>query len=122
MKQAIAFVVALVLIPAARVDADTDAEKGEQAVVLMEQFAIIVDANKDNCDAMGTKLTEFVDSHSAQIKKLRSAKPATEEERRAFSEKYHDRMAAVAAKMMPGLKKCQSNAKVTAALKQATTK
>jgi hypothetical protein len=121
MKHAIVFIVALVLFPAARVAAEIDADKGEQAVVLMEKFAAIVDANKDNCDAMGNKLTAFVEDNSAQIKKLKSGKPTTPEERRAFSEKYSDRMAAVAAKMMPGLKKCQSNAKVAAALKRATT-
>lgn len=119
MKHAITIAIALVLIPAARAAADSDATKGEQAVVLMERFAAIVDANKDNCATMGDKLTEFIDSNSAQIKKLRASKPATQQEREAFEAKYNERMKAVADKMMPGLKKCHGNAKVAAALKKA---
>src|ERR1043165_4025930 len=120
MKHAIAIAVALVLIPAARAAADVGATKGEQAVVLMEQFAAIVDANKDDGARMGDKLTEFLDSNSARIKKLKASKPATQQERQAFEEKYNERMKAVVDKMMPGLKKCRGNAKVTAALKKAT--
>jgi hypothetical protein len=118
MKHALALIIALALIPA-RVHADTNAAISERAVVLMEQIATVIDTNKDNCDAMGDKLTTYMDKNGAEVKKLKDAgKTLTDAEKKAFMDKYADRMKAIANKMMPPLQKCGNNAKVTAAMKK----
>jgi Tfp pilus assembly protein PilV len=123
MRQAFVVVVALALLPARRVHADASADQAEQAVVLMEQLATIIDANKDNCDAMADKLTVFMDKNGEQLRKLKAAgKTVTEQQKKAFSEKYKDRMQAVSAKIMPGMQKCANNPKVSAVMKKATAK
>jgi hypothetical protein len=121
MKHTLVVVIVLALIPARRVHADTNADNAEKAVVMMEQLATIVDTNKDNCDAMGDKLGTYMDKNGDQLKKLKAAdKSVTAEQKKAFEEKYKDRMKAVGDKMMPGLQKCSGNAKVTAVMKKAT--
>ncbi len=119
MKQAL--VVLLDLALPARSFADASADQAEKAVVLMEQLANVVDANKANCDAMGDKLAAWADANGTQLKQLKQAgKTLTAEQKKAFSAKYDDRMKAVGAKMMPGLQKCQANPKVTATMKKLT--
>jgi hypothetical protein len=120
MKHALVLVAALALIPARRVHADTNADNAEKAVVMMEQIATIVDTNKDNCDAMGDKLGTYMDKNGDQMKKLKAAgKTLTDAQKKAFEDKYADRVKAIADKMMPGLQKCHANAKVTGAMKKA---
>ncbi|MEO8842826.1 MAG: hypothetical protein ABI591_13875 [Kofleriaceae bacterium] len=119
IKHVLVVLVVLALIPARRVHADATAD-GERAVVMMEQIATIIDANKDNCDAMGDKLGTYLDKNAAELDKLKAAgRTQTAAQKKAFSEKYGTRLKAVADKMMPGLEKCRTNAKVTAAMKKA---
>jgi predicted negative regulator of RcsB-dependent stress response len=121
MKQSLVVLLALALALPARSFADSGADQAEKAVVLMEQLANVVDANKANCDAMADKLGAWKDSNGAQLKQLKEAgKTLTAEQKKAFAAKYDDRMKAVGAKMMPGLQKCRSNAKVTATMKKLT--
>jgi hypothetical protein len=121
MKYALVVVVALALVPARRAAADASADQAEQAVVIMEQIANIIDANKADCDAMGDKLGAYMDKNGEQLKKLKAAgKAVSDEQKKAFSEKYGDRMKAVFARMRPGMQKCSSNAKVSSVMKKAT--
>ncbi|MEO7730451.1 MAG: hypothetical protein ABIY55_05725 [Kofleriaceae bacterium] len=121
MKHFLVLFVVLTLVPARRVYADANADQAEQAVVMMEQIATIIDANKANCDAMGDKLGAYMDKNGEQLKQLKqSGKTLSAEQKKAFSTKYADRMKAVSAKMMPGMQKCSSNAKVAAVMKKAT--
>jgi hypothetical protein len=120
MKQALAVALFVILVPAG-VHADTSAAQAERSVVLTEQIATIVDANKDNCDAMGDKLGVFLDKNGKEIDQLRAAgKTLTAEQKKAFEDKYAERMKAAGAKIMPGLQKCGSNAKVSSVMKKAT--
>jgi|GEM_PF-2584814 len=119
MKHALVFVVALALIPARRVHADTSADQAEQAVVVLEQIAAIVDTNKDNCDAMGDKLSVFMDKNLERVKALHAAgKNLTEQQKKEFAEKYKERLKAVSTTMSSGMQKCASNAKVSGAMKK----
>jgi hypothetical protein len=121
MKYALILVVALALVPARHAYADASADQAEKAVVMMEQIATIIDANKANCDAMGDKLGAYMDKNGEQLKKLKAAgKTLSDEQKKAFSEKYNDRMKAVFTKMQPGMQKCSGNAKVSSVMKQAT--
>ena len=119
MKQALVVALLVILIPARHVHADTSADQAERAVALTEQIATIVDANKDNCDAMGDKLGAFLDKNGKELEKLKAAgKTVTAAQKKAFEEKYADRMKAAGAKIMPGLQKCSSNAKVSSVMKK----
>ena len=81
----------------------------------------LVDANKDNCDVMGDKLTAYMDKNGEQLKQLKAAgKNLTDAQKKAFTEKYQERMKVVGSKMMPGMQKCSGNAKVVAVMKKAT--
>jgi hypothetical protein len=121
MKHAFVLVVALALVPARRVHADSSAD-AERAVVMMEQIATIVDTNKDNCDLMGAKLGTYMDQNGDELKKLKIAgKNLTDEQKKTFSEKYKDRLKAMSAKMQPGLQKCAGNKKVSDAMKRASS-
>lgn len=121
MKHALVILLALAL--PGRGFADTGAEQAEKAVVLMEQLANVVDANKANCDVMGDKLAAWADANGAQLKQLKEAdKALTAEQKKAFSAKYEERMKAVVTKMMPGVQKCQANPKVTATMKRLTAR
>jgi hypothetical protein len=122
MKHALVLVVALALVPARRAHADANSD-GEQALVMMEEISTIVDTNKDNCDTMGDKLGAYMDKNAEKMKKLKAAgKTTSEEQRKAFLEKYKDRMKAMSEKMRAGLQKCAGNAKVSAAMKLANAK
>ncbi|CAN5659992.1 hypothetical protein BH11MYX1_BH11MYX1_09080 [soil metagenome] len=121
MKQALVLIFALAL--PARSYADANADQAEKAVVMMEQVASLIDANKDNCDGMGDKLGAWTDANAAQLKQLNEAgKKLTAEQKQAFSSKYQDRLKALGSKMSSGLQKCSGNAKVTAAMKKVTAR
>src|SRR4051794_4938789 len=113
MKQVIVLALVLAFVPARQSRADANADHAERAVVMMEEIATIVDANKANCDAMGDKLNGYLEKNGAELKQLNAAgKNLTAEQKKAFSDKYADRMKAVFAKMTPGMKSCQANTKV----------
>ena len=114
------FVLVLLIVASLPTYVHADAASdGEHAVVLMEQVATIIDTNKDNCDAMGDKLTAFFDKNAAELKRLKeSGKSVSAEQKKQFSEKYKDRMKAVSDKMMTGLKNCSNNTKVSDAMKK----
>jgi hypothetical protein len=123
MKHALVLLLALALPLAlpARSYADTNADSAEKAVMMMEQVATLIDTTKDNCDVMGAKLDAWVSANTAQLKQLNEAgKKLSADQKKAFSEKYQDRMKALGTKMMAGLKQCSGNARVTGAMKKVT--
>ena len=112
-------VVALALIPARLVHADTTSQQAEQAIVVLEEIATIVDTNKDNCDGMGDKLTAYMDKNLERVKALHAAgKNLTEQQKKDFMEKYKARLTAASTKMEAGLQKCMKNAKVSGAMQK----
>jgi hypothetical protein len=118
MKHALVLLLALAL--PARSYADTNADQAEKAVVMLEQVATLVDANKDYCDVMGDKLDAWASANAAELKRLKEAgKQLSAEQKQAFSEKYQDRMRVLAVKM-GGARKCSGNARVTGAMKKIT--
>ncbi len=123
MKKALLFAILFGLVAVRHSSADVTADQAEKAVVMMEEIATIIDTNKDKCDAMGDQLSAYMDKNGEQLKKLKDAgKALSEDQKKAFSEKYKTRMEAVFAKMGPGLQKCSKNAKVLAAMDRATGK
>lgn len=123
MRKLLVVLAVLVLSPARSVHADVNTDHAERAVVMLEEIATIVDTNKDNCDAMGDKLTAYLDKNADKLNKLKAAgKKLTDKQKQDFSEKYKDRMKAVSAKMTPGMQKCAKNQKVADAMKKATAK
>jgi hypothetical protein len=121
MKQVLMISLALALALPGRSFADATSDQAEKAVVLMEQVANVIDANKANCDVMGDKLAAWGDANAAQLKQMKeSGKTLTAEQKKAFSAKYDARMKAVGEKMMPGLQKCSANTKVTSTMKKLT--
>jgi hypothetical protein len=113
MKHALVLLVLLAL--PARIYADTNSDK---AIVMMEQVASLIDANKGNCDVMGDKLSAWSDANSAHLGQLIEAtKTLSPDQKKAFSAKVK----AISTKMMAGLQACSSNAKVTAVVKKLMT-
>jgi hypothetical protein len=112
----LAFAVSLALLPALRASAMTNDEAGEKAMGLIEGIAAIVDSDKANCDKMATDVNKYTDDNAALIKELNAMKAKrTDADKKAWQDKYGDRMKAATQKMMAGGQACQSNEKVKAA-------
>jgi hypothetical protein len=111
---AIAFVnLAVAAVTPARADSSTEVA----AVRLVEELAQVMEANKADCDKMGDALAKFMDSHTAEIRRLREEeKKMTEEQKKAIANKYAARLQAAAAKILAGAQACGSNPKVKDAL------
>ena len=123
MKKVLLFAVLFALVAVRQSHADTNSDQAERAVVMMEEIATIIDTNKDKCDAMGDQLSAYLDKNGDELKKLKAAgKSVSDEQKKAFSEKYKARMQAVISKMATGLRNCGKNAKVNAAMARATGK
>jgi hypothetical protein len=99
------------------VRADSDVEMIEKAVQIFERVATVVQMNQSDCGVMGDKLGKVVDENAAFLASAKSradAMPARE--RSAIEARYRPRILAAVEKMRPGMAKCGSNPKVTAAL------
>jgi len=92
----------------------------EKMISYLEDMAELLEANKDDCDAMAKKLTKFQESRGREAKKLEARLKAEKGEKAAqdvFKEKYAARMEAATKKMMAGLMNCSGNDKVMQAMK-----
>jgi hypothetical protein len=115
----LAAVMSLVLVPALRASAMTNEEAGDKAIGLIEGIAAIVDQDKANCDKMAVDVNKYEDENAALIKELNTMKAKrTDADKKAWQEKYKDRMKAAQQKMMAGGQACQSNEKVRAAFER----
>lgn len=90
----------------------------EKAVAVFESLGAAAEANKDDCDKMGDAFKGIIDSSADLIKKLKDKEgKQTDEEKKAFKEKYEPRMKAAMEKMIKPAMKCATNEKVKAAMK-----
>jgi hypothetical protein len=116
MKKLAASAFAL-LVLAALAPARADSSTEIAAVRLVEELAQVMDANKVDCNKMGDALEKFMESHAAEIRRLREEeKKMTEEQKKAIANKYAARLQAAAAKILAGAQTCGSNPKVKEAL------
>jgi len=91
----------------------------EAVVVFTEKVADVVDANKDDCDAMATNLQNLLDENAELIARANAwQKTASKEDQARFNEKYADRFQAMGMKLAPGFQACQSHAGVQAQFKR----
>ncbi len=104
---------------ASRARADTDAQMAAKVIQLVEFAAGVVDANKNDCNAMGDKLSRMANDNAAFIDQVKArAEKASPAELRALVAPYQARFQAAVAKAKPGLERCQSNPKVASVLQR----
>ncbi|HKA91327.1 MAG TPA: hypothetical protein VKE22_26880 [Haliangiales bacterium] len=118
MKKTLGFALALSLfsLPAPRARAMTMEEAGAKAMELIEGLANIIDKDKDDCDKMAGDVTKYTEDNAALIKQLNEMKAKrTDADKKAWEQKYAERLKAVQQKMMAGAEKCSKNEKVRAA-------
>ena len=110
---------ALFLMSPGDASADTNADVAEKMVRILERAATVIEANKSDCNAMGDKLTAIVDENSAFIADAKARNESmSRAERDAIQARFRARIQAATARMMPGLRACMSNPKVSGALQR----
>lgn len=113
------FVVLAVLhIGAARVRAEGDGGLLEKYVLIMERIGADADANKPDCDEIGTALSKHQAQDAATMKQFKdNLARLTASDRKAlkdlFKDKYTERLKVSEAKAAP-IKACKTNPKVKA--------
>ena len=119
MKRALLSIVVAVFLVApgdARADANGDAEK---MVRIFERVATIVEANRNDCNAMGDKLNAVIDENAAFLAEAKARSAAmSQAERDALQARYAARIQAATARMMPVMRSCATNQKVMSALRR----
>jgi len=109
----------LLCAPGGDARADTNADIAEKMVRILERVATIVDMNKSDCNAMGDKLNAAIDENSAFIADAKArSESMTQAERDALQARFGARLQAATMRMMPGIRACATNSKVTAAIKR----
>jgi hypothetical protein len=109
----VAFALSLIVTMFAAVYAeDSPDEIHDKELRLAEEMATIARDSQDTCDLMGDRLGRFMSDHAAFMRRAQTSPP--EQDRPVDS--YRDRSTAARARMVEGLLKCQTNAKVTAAM------
>jgi uncharacterized protein YicC (UPF0701 family) len=99
--------------------ADTNGDLAAKVVALIEAGATVVDANRNDCNAMGDKLSQMLSDNADFIDQVKArAEKATPDELRAVSARYQARVEAAMTKAKPGLDRCRTNAKVAAVLRR----
>lgn len=118
MKRALVSIfAAAAFFVAGDVRAQSYADTVEKAVQILERIANAVDANQNDCNAMGDKLTVIVDQNAAFLAQAKArSEQLTPRARNAIEARFRDRILAAISKMRPGMMKCGSNPKVSAAL------
>jgi hypothetical protein len=121
MKLRHAGMISLVLLGTAVTSghARADGDIFEKVVQVVEQAAVVVDANKSNCDAMGDKLNALIDPNAQLIAAAKALSDRfTPDQKRAFDARFRPRVLAAMVKIRPGFAQCSSNAKVMAAVQK----
>jgi hypothetical protein len=109
--------VVLVVASVSPASADGPAPAEVVAVRLVEELAAVMDANMKSCDKMGAALEKFMESHAADIRRLREEeKKMTDEQKKALAAKYGARLQAAAQKILAGAQTCGANPRVKEAL------
>jgi len=120
MKRALlSMAAALFFVVPGDVRADTNADIAEKMVRILERVATVVEANRSDCNAMGDKLNAIIDENGAFIADAKArSESMTAEERQQIQARFRARIQAATAKMVPGLRACGTNAKVTSAIQR----
>jgi hypothetical protein len=99
--------------------ADTNADIAEKMVRILERVATAVEANKNDCNAMGDSLNAIIDENSAFIADAKARSEAmSHAEREAIQARFRARIQAATMRMMPGLQACARNQKVMSAIQK----
>lgn len=99
--------------------ADTNADVAEKMVRIFERMATVVEANRSDCNAMGDKLNTIIDENGAFIADAKARSAAmSQAERDALQARFGARIQAATMRMMPGMRACATNRKVTSALQR----
>ena len=94
-----------------------DAELEAKGVEVMTKMADIMDANKGDCDKMGAELSSFLEAEKGTLDQMKEfGDKQTDEQKKAFEEKYATQMEQAMAKMGPAIEACKDNAAVQAAM------
>lgn len=89
----------------------------ERAISMMEDMGTLIDAEKNNCDRMGDRLSAFLDAHKHTIRDVKAfSERQTPAQKKASEDKYKVRAQAAGEKMMRGVMACMSNERVKAAM------
>lgn len=93
------------LIVAAALSAVACSKSPEDKMMgIINELAGIIDSNKDDCGALGTKLKDFSASHKDELKTLKEEvkakeKAMSDDDKKKYEEKMKEKMADVTAKM-----------------------
>lgn len=94
-------------------DDETDAPEPlgplfENGVTLLEAAGNIIHANMKDCDAMGDRLEEYLQTHVGAVARVKALyKPERTDERKAMQSQYRVRFRAAWANVRPGITKCK---------------
>ena len=89
------------------------------ALAVLEEMATIIEANQEDCRAMGTKLEEALKKRGEELGKLqKAAAQLTPEQKRATDERTRANVAPLKARIEPALMKCKDHASVQDAIKK----
>lgn len=119
MRRASILAVAAVLAIPGHSRADTNDQLAAKVVALVEVGASVVEANRNDCNAMGDTLSRMVADNASFIDDVRArSEKVTPSEMRTLTARYQSRLEAAMTKAKPGLDCCRSNAKVAAVLRK----
>lgn len=90
-------------------------EAAEKAVAMMQSMADAVEANAEDCDAMGDALQKIVDENKEFMEQTKHFEDDPET-KKWFDENYGPKMMEIMGGMMENLQKCAENEKVKAAM------
>ena len=93
--------------------ADTPEMIWYKQINLTEELASVIHDNQNDCDRMGSKLGQLVIDNAALMMK---AQRLTPEQKRQGKQRYDIRRRAASARMVDGLSRCHTNARVEAAI------
>jgi hypothetical protein len=123
MKRRFGIVITLVVAAAlgtfGHAQAQSNTDVFEKLVRIMEQAAVIIDANKSNCDAMGDGLNGLIDRNAQVLSTAKAlGERLTPDEKTALEARFRARINAAMGKIRPGFALCINNAKVKGALQK----
>lgn len=87
---------------------DQNEKTYESMVSLMEKLADIADANRDDCDAMALAMDGLLQSQAKLLKRARSVRKASGDDR-GLQEKFQPRLMAAMDKLVEPMKHCKGN-------------
>jgi len=97
---------------------EAPSDVGELSITLTEKMADVFADNQADCDKMASSLASFIADNKDNFKKIKEAgEKQSLEEKKAFNEKYKERVDVAMKKMTPAIDACKANTKVQEAMK-----